>query len=375
MKKFYYLIFGVSLMLMVNVVDASTLVNENKFISNTINPVNYSIKLKIEQYYNYTNILRRRGPRGDKSCKEIRAKKGKLYAFSSCYFPRAILFNLVLIILALNLYRYFNPMYRRKKIKFKNVDYFTGIPCNNDLFLVAFLMKAYRLNKKDTDLIGTLLVKWLTEKKITITNYGKGNFIINLSKDVIIHNVYENKLYSMLIEASLWDYKIDISKFKKWSYENYTDYFNWYEKIFFDYKNLCLEKRLIIKNPNKSIFYSNIFSYTLHNEAIKLFGLKKYLLNISKIDNVQFIDSDLWKTYLIYTELLGITDKFYKELKKCNVAISPDIFPDYDNIKFINNMCTMMYKRANHILYKKEALYDYKERRNIYGKHSNHYFD
>lgn len=363
MKKFCYFMFALCLMFSANMVNASTInsINSNYIYSNYVIYNNNVIKSGINNYSKYSNMLRMPGERGD-ICKAISKGYGKEMSTIFCEIPRLLLFIFPVGII---IYYTITPMYGAKKIKMKNVNYYKDIPCNNELCLVYFLLSAYKIIPQNANLLNALLVKWLIEGKITITTTNKKT-IINLFKDVIINNEYENKLYTMLIEASLFDYSIDIYKFKKWSYENCQEYYNWYESVFYGCRDFLVEKKLMKKTSDEEFEFGNIVNY----EVSKIVGLKKYLINISKDDDVSFIDNNLLLTYLIYAELFGITDIFYKELKKSN-TLGDVLFKNYNNIKYINKVCDVVYENATHSLRRKENKYEEKERRNIRGRHHN----
>ena len=65
---------------------------------------------------------------------------------------------------------------------------------------------------------------------------------------------------------------------------------------FIDYETIKLREEGLIKE--------NIVSEELRNEAIKLMGLKKFLLNSSLISERAYKEIELWEEYLIFAQLL-----------------------------------------------------------------------
>ncbi len=55
-----------------------------------------------------------------------------------------------------------------KEAKKKKINYFRDIPCNHDIYRAYFISTLYGLNKKESDLLGSVLLKWLNEEKIRI---------------------------------------------------------------------------------------------------------------------------------------------------------------------------------------------------------------
>ena len=54
----------------------------------------------------------------------------------------------------------------------------------------------------------------------------------------------------------------------------------------------------------------------MHEEAVKLAGLKKFLLEFSRIDEKGAIEVKMWDEYLIFAQIFGIADKVSKQFKK-----------------------------------------------------------
>jgi len=56
----------------------------------------------------------------------------------------------------------------------KDVHNMRDIPFNKDIFRTFWIAEAYKLNKKKTDFLGAILLKWLKEQKITIKKVESG---------------------------------------------------------------------------------------------------------------------------------------------------------------------------------------------------------
>ena len=57
-------------------------------------------------------------------------------------------------------------------------------------------------------------------------------------------------------------------------------------------------------------------SQNLYDEAVKLKGLIKFLLDFSIMPERQYFEVALWEEYLIYAQLLGIADKVEEQFSK-----------------------------------------------------------
>ena len=229
-----------------------------------------------------------------------------------------------------------------KKIKFgktskkipKEVNYFRDIPCNKDLYKAYWISKTYKINKKDTDLLGAVLLKWLKEGRIEIKKeikegiFKKEKSSIVLKQNLEFELYFEQELYNMIYEASI-DGVLEAKEFKRWASDNYTELYDWFKKVLdFETEKLELEGKLTQLSHNK---YET--TELLLQEAIELKGLKKFLEDFSRIYEKNPIEVNLWQEYLIFAQIFGIAEKVAKDFKD----IYPDIIPDnyIDDLDFV----------------------------------------
>ena len=152
-----------------------------------------------------------------------------------------------------------------KKIKFgktskkipKEVNYFRDIPCNKDLYKAYWISKTYKINKKDTDLLGAVLLKWLKEGRIEIKKeikegiFKKEKSSIVLKQNLEFELYFEQELYNMIYEASI-DGVLEAKEFKRWASDNYTELYDWFKKVLdFETEKLELEGKLTKLSHNK----------------------------------------------------------------------------------------------------------------------------
>lgn len=229
-----------------------------------------------------------------------------------------------------------------KKIKFgktskkipKEVNYFRDIPCNKDLYKAYWISKTYKINKKDTDLLGAVLLKWLKEGRIEIKKeikegiFKKEKSSIVLKQNLEFELYFEQELYNMIYEASI-DGVLEAKEFKRWASDNYTELYDWFKKVLdFETEKLELEGKLTKLSHNK---YET--TELLLQEAIELKGLKNFLEDFSRIYEKNPIEVNLWQEYLIFAQIFGIAEKVAKDFKD----IYPDIIPDnyIDDLDFV----------------------------------------
>ena len=113
--------------------------------------------------------------------------------------------------------------------KINDVPNFRDIPCNKDIFRAYYLAYNFNLMRKQTDLLGAVLLKWTKEKKITIDKKEKSGLFSKEETSIILptnlefNNSFEKSLYDMLYEASK-DGILQSKEFEKWCKSHYSTF-------------------------------------------------------------------------------------------------------------------------------------------------------
>lgn len=217
----------------------------------------------------------------------ISANYTKMYTiFCILSFLFAIYVKIYLILLEKNF------LIRKKE----DINYTREIP-NWVNLETAYSSLYYNSNIKKKELkkgiIGAFLLKWYYNDNIIITNSSNSVFNIDLKDDSFEKTKREQELYDMLKQAAGSNNTLDINELKTWSKKNINAMELWYSRLLF-----------------------NSFESDLKQEAEILLGLKNFLLDYSLIDERSHIEVKVWESYLIYAQLLGITDKVNTEFKK-----------------------------------------------------------
>ena len=228
-------------------------------------------------------------------------------------------------------------MGQSSKIKKGEITYYRDLPLGKDIFKAYYLSDIFKLNKKRTDFLGSVLLKWISEDKVKI-NKDKNlkNIALDFSGEFIFENDFEKELYDMMKKASK-DNILEKNEFKKWCSKNYYNILNWFDKVIKKEKDILVNKGQIIVSKKK-IFKKKIYSITpsLRSEAVKLAGLKKFLQDFSKISDRSSVEVKLWKEYLMYAQIFGIAKKVAEEFKE----LYPDYITEdsYSDFIFISNI-------------------------------------
>ena len=182
-----------------------------------------------------------------------------------------------------------------KVIDKKNVPMFRDIPCNKDIYYANTLIKLNDFNYKQGNILGAIILKWIRNDKIGFLNEEVGEFnrnarIIDLTRNPVFDNDKETKLFKMMFEASCDGY-LETKEFEKWCSNNYSKFLDLFTKIENEYINNLKDNGNIYKRVSKTeCKKKNVMDDKIYNDSIELYGLKKYLLEFSKIDTRK-----LWK--------------------------------------------------------------------------------
>ena len=245
-----------------------------------------------------------------------------------------------------------------KKIE-KDIPYFRDIPCNGDIFRAYYIGYQYEIISKKTDVLGSIILKWLKESIIRVEKREIGKIrkkedtvvILNETNPELITDEKEKALFKMLYEASE-DGILENKEFEKWCKKSYTKILTWFDKIIEREKEKLVAEGLITieEITNMKVFKRKQYTATkgLKEEAIQLAGLKKYLQEYTLIKEREAIEVHLFEEYLIYAQMMGIAKEVAKEFKELYPElIEQSSFGTYDNIIFIQMCSTRGISQAN----------------------------
>jgi uncharacterized membrane protein YgcG len=217
----------------------------------------------------------------------------------------------------------------------KEAPFFREIPCDKNIYEANFISQAFKLSQEKTNLLGAILLKWLKEdkiaiKKVTSKILKRESNAIEL-KATTFELDFEKDLYEMIEEAAE-DGLLEQNEFERWCKKNYNEILKWFDKAY-DYAGANLETKEMLSNikPRRYLVTDKMFE-----EANKLSGLKKFLLEFSRIGEKQPIEVKLWEEYLMYAQIFGIAKEVAKQFKKLYPDIIKDYNYDFDTIIFIN---------------------------------------
>ena len=227
---------------------------------------------------------------------------------------------------------------RGRTINYEDVNYLRELPFGEDVFKAYWIVYNYHLGRKDEDFIGAILLKWIKDGNIKLSNDNGKVYLHFLSKPVNCNEV-EEKFYYYVLQASFGNTKngfsvdkiLDSEEFKIWCQSNYSKILNWFGQIL-DYEIDCLieEKKITVEKVYKGYKYQVYYNVddSMYEDAIKLAGLKKFLNDFTIIDDRKSIEVKLFDYYLIYAILLGEADKVFAEFS--------ELYPQFVEYNFLD---------------------------------------
>lgn len=195
--------------------------------------------------------------------------------------------------------------------KLENIKYYDSIPCNGDLYKTAFLAGYFKIVKNRSNLIGALLLKWYYEGYIKI-GYDKTRPYIKLLQNHALDRKLDIDLYDILNAASSYQV-IDGSKLYRYATEHYLRMMTWFNMGF----NESISDEFArgnIKKIKKMGKVRLVIQDKLIDEANRIQGLKRYLLNFNQVPRQTELTEQGYKYLLINAELLGIGAEVAKEI-------------------------------------------------------------
>ncbi|MBO5477795.1 MAG: DUF2207 domain-containing protein [Clostridia bacterium] len=225
----------------------------------------------------------------------------------------------------------------------RDINYYRDIPCDGSIYKGYFLVDNYistvKRNDSRSGLMGAIFLRWIKDKRVTIVktkggilDFGRNEFALDITMLMPSDDLVEEKLIYMLREAAGANEILESKEFEKWCYANYRKIDNWFEYATTQaIKEYVAEGAIVERETQvKSIFGNKIIKQNFVNpevkqDAINLYGLRKYLSDYSLIHERQAIEVMLWEEYLIFAQILGIADKVEDEFKK--------LYPDFSFIE------------------------------------------
>ncbi len=214
---------------------------------------------------------------------------------------------------------------RKKKLEVSASFYYREIPLSKDLCKICYLSFKFDLLQDESHILGAYLLKWLKEKRISITTKESG-----VEKICSIHfdnldpcsTKIEDRLKTIFVSASC-NGTLEINTFKEWCQKNYQQVISWFSDFSYEgtialsKDGLVKRERIDEKTSYGKVSRERLFLKEEANEiGRQLIGLKHFLLDFGTFHEKEVLETIVWEDYLIMAELFGITKEVEKNLSQ-----------------------------------------------------------
>ena len=213
----------------------------------------------------------------------------------------------------------------------KDVNMFRDIPCQKDIFMFYYLSKKLNLIGDDdrSGLIAAILLRWIQKGYIEFKKeevkqflfFKKEGFSVDFNKELPVENQLEKELLNFKKRASGSNLILETQEFENWCSKNYDEIDLWFDHID-EYIEIDLRQKGLLKTEVTYTHFLGIkvahdtdtYDVSIREEMEHVLGLKKFLEEMSSIDEKEVIEVKLWEEYLIFASILGIAEKVEKQL-------------------------------------------------------------
>ncbi len=248
------------------------------------------------------------------------------------------------------------------------IPYYREVPCDKDitkLYWVAYNYKLFSPSILKKGVIGAILLKWIKEEKVKVIKTKSGlfnlkdnNYAIDLKDNNNITDDVENGLYKILYEAAGENSILEAKEFEKWCKKFYVKVDSWFDDIIKKGEEKFIAEKAfsISTKKEKNTFGAEKTINILHvknvlkEEAKKIIGLKKFLLEYSLINEREHIEVHIWQEYLIFAQLIGIADKVKEQFSKLYPDFKDDELLkecDVDEMDVVTDFSELAYKTVS----------------------------
>ena len=211
---------------------------------------------------------------------------------------------------------------RKKKKDMFGTTNLSGFPWSRELPYDGDILKNYYVISNAPDLktkknsVASAMILHMLDKGCLQAqrdlSTGKVDIRFDPSKNFNELDHSEEKLWSMMYEASGSNHVLEEKEFSTWAKSHRTKLYNWTT----DVKNSGLSKLRA-----GGYYTGGKFTDLGRLENGKIIGFKKFLEDTTLIKQRTSPEVKLWRGYLIFASLIGIADKVAKELKDIDPVV------------------------------------------------------
>lgn len=249
---------------------------------------------------------------------------------------------------------------RKKEIKrfYAEAGYFRDVPNKGKINVSHYLAQNFDVAGEDSLIIGALILSMINKGSIkpelenSVGFFGKEKQQVNLRLIKAPDEATEKSLYALLSVSAGDDGILQEKELEKYAYKNP-------EKIngFIDSVRESGESELALTGGFADGAGNRIkdLSDTGKAELAEVMGLKKYLEDFTLIAEREITETVIWKDYMVYATLFGISERGLKQLK----AVYPEKVPELEsynrNVVIASSYYRSMYRSSQRALQAKRT--------------------
>lgn len=224
-----------------------------------------------------------------------------------------------------------NTRRKRRKLfgmKDKDIPWNRDIPFNADIVESDVVSKDLGISTQKGNIASAIILRFVYKNVLTAQKDADDKVIFAFNRGDSLEGeewgVTEQKLYSLLYIAAGEDHILQNKEFSKWAGRHQKSFYNWSNDIDSDGKS-----QLRGDGFSEASIWANGIKYTEAGkaEALKLFGMKKFLEDYTLIKERSTPEVGLWQEYMVFASLFGIADKVAAELKEIDPALYEQMTP------------------------------------------------
>lgn len=231
-------------------------------------------------------------------------------------------------------FRMFKEMGGSEKLKlgFKpsTVDWYREIPLDGDLSMADYILSQSGNAPSSGGLPLASVLRLIHNGCLRVNREVEGDAVLSFTGNNLGRvDEASRSLYSMLEQAAGEDKQLQDKEFSRWARKHAREVYDWSGET--RRKGASLLFRQGWLNEKKATL-----TQSGAEQARRLFGLKSFLSQFTLVDRREAFEANLWKEYMVYGALFGLTDRVSKQLRDIDPALFKETFPydpgDFDSV-------------------------------------------
>ena len=234
----------------------------------------------------------------------------------------------------------------RLKLAFKpaSVDWYRDIPLDGDLRMADFILTRSGNSPPAGGLPHAAVLRLIHNGCLRVNREIEGDTVLSFTDNNLDQvDAASRSLYSMLKQSAGKDQLLQDKEFSNWAKDHSRQVYDWSKRA--KEEGVSALNQAGLYQPSKKAL-----TVAGQAEARRLFGLKSFLSKFTLVDRREAVEANLWKEYMVYGALFGLTDRVSKQLKDIDPALFQEIFryglDDLDSVLSMSRALSSSVSRA-----------------------------